>query len=141
MSAASLPGTGGEVFPGDSLIYYGSADARTTPWSWFPQRVIRVLRDAAGRATVWSLIDLNPAPSDTAESVSISGMSTMALLFISPALPCEIWVPIGFKEALIDQLQTVIFGGGDKRHNGTRCGSRRFSRDAITYENLSLLLV
>lgn len=59
-TATSLPGPGGPVYPGDSIVYFGVTAGHAAPWAWFPQRVIRVFRENAGRATVWSLIDLDP---------------------------------------------------------------------------------
>ena len=59
-AARPLPGPGGPVYPGDSVIYYGESQEHETPWAWFPQRVIRVSREQGGRVTVWSLTDLDP---------------------------------------------------------------------------------
>ena len=59
-TATSLPGPSGPVYPGDSIVYFGAIEDHPRPWAWFPQRVIRVFREHGGRATVWSLIDLDP---------------------------------------------------------------------------------
>lgn len=59
-TATSLPGPGGPVYPGDCVIYFGTIEGHPEPWAWYPQRVIRVFREQGGRATVWSLIDMDP---------------------------------------------------------------------------------
>ena len=57
-TASRTDGPGGEVHPGDCVVFIGMGEQWAAPIVWFPQRVIHVAAGPVGWQRVWAIRDI-----------------------------------------------------------------------------------